>query len=83
VTTFSLIVYLVLANGATHHDRQALARDTVRVYAARSAKMVAKPKIARHLRCEAIRRRDRDGEPVREIARSYDVGESTISQFAV
>ena len=30
---------------------------------------------------EAIRRRDRDGEPVREIARSYNVSHSTISRL--
>jgi transposase-like protein len=35
-----------------------------------------------HQKREAIRRRDRDGEPVREIARSYDVSASTISRLA-
>ena len=30
---------------------------------------------------EAIRRRDRDGEPVREIVRSYNVSHSTISRL--
>ena len=30
---------------------------------------------------EAIGRRDRDGEPVREIVRSYNVGHSTISRL--
>jgi IS30 family transposase len=30
---------------------------------------------------EAIRRRDRDGETVREIARSYNVSHSTISRL--
>jgi IS30 family transposase len=30
---------------------------------------------------QAIRRRDRDGEPVREIARSYNVSHSTISRL--
>jgi hypothetical protein len=43
--------------------------------------MDAKPKIARHLRREAIRRRDCDGEPVRDIARSYNVSPSTISRL--
>jgi Mor family transcriptional regulator len=34
-----------------------------------------------HQRREAIRRRDYDGEPVREIARSYNVSHSTISRL--
>jgi IS30 family transposase len=32
---------------------------------------------------EAIRRRDRDDEPVREIARTYNVSHSTISRLVV
>src|SRR5215471_4423822 len=35
-----------------------------------------------HQKREAIRRRDIDGEPVREIARSYNVSHSTISRLA-
>jgi DNA invertase Pin-like site-specific DNA recombinase len=38
-------------------------------------------KLTPHQRSEAIRRRDRDGEPVREIARSYNVSHSTISRL--
>src|SRR5437870_6286532 len=38
-----------------------------------------KPKLTPHQQREAIQRRDRDGEPVREIARSYNVPHSTIS----
>jgi hypothetical protein len=34
-----------------------------------------------HQKREAIRRRDHDGEPVREIARSYNVSHSTISRL--
>jgi hypothetical protein len=34
-----------------------------------------------HQQREAIRRRDRDGEPVREIARSYNVSPATISRL--
>jgi transposase-like protein len=36
-------------------------------------KMRRKPKLTEHQKREAIRRRDHDGEPVREIARSYNV----------
>jgi IS30 family transposase len=36
---------------------------------------------ARHQKREAIRRRDHLGEPVHEIARSYNVSHSTISRL--
>jgi DNA invertase Pin-like site-specific DNA recombinase len=48
---------------------------------ARGVKMGRKPKLTEHQRREAIRRRDRDGETVREIARSYNVSHSTISRL--
>jgi hypothetical protein len=48
---------------------------------ARGVKMGRKPKLTDHLRSEAIRRRDKLGEPVREIARSYNVSHSTISRL--
>jgi hypothetical protein len=40
-------------------------------------------KLTEHQKREAIRRRDRDGEPVREIARSHNVSHSTISRLAM
>ena len=40
-----------------------------------------KPKLTEQQMHEAIRRRDLDGEPVREIARSYNVSHSTISRL--
>ena len=45
---------------------------------ARGVKLGRKPKLTEHQKREAIRRRDRDGETVREIARSYNVSHSTI-----
>jgi hypothetical protein len=48
---------------------------------ARGIKLGRKPKLTEHQKREAIRRRDRDGEPVREIARSYNVSRSTISRL--
>jgi DNA invertase Pin-like site-specific DNA recombinase len=48
---------------------------------ARDIKLGRKPKLTEHQRREAIRRRDRDGEPVREIARSYNLSHSTISRL--
>jgi DNA invertase Pin-like site-specific DNA recombinase len=48
---------------------------------ARGVKLGRKPKLTDHQKREAIRRRDRDGEPVREIARTYNVSHSTISRL--
>jgi hypothetical protein len=48
---------------------------------ARRVKFGRKPKLTEDQKREAIRRRDRDGEPVREIARSYNVSHSTISRL--
>jgi DNA invertase Pin-like site-specific DNA recombinase len=48
---------------------------------ARGVKMGRKPKLTDHQKREAIRRRDIDREPVREIARSYNVSHSTISRL--
>jgi len=53
-------------------------RDRAR---ARGVKLGRKPKLTEHQRHEAIRRRDHDGEPVREIARSYNVSHSAISRL--
>jgi DNA invertase Pin-like site-specific DNA recombinase len=48
---------------------------------ARGVKMGRKPKLTAHQRAEAIRRKD-NGEPVRDIARTYNVHNSTISRLA-
>jgi DNA invertase Pin-like site-specific DNA recombinase len=48
---------------------------------ARGVKLGRKPKLTEHQKREALRRRDRDGEPMREIARSYNVSHSTISRL--
>jgi DNA invertase Pin-like site-specific DNA recombinase len=48
---------------------------------ARGVKLGRPPKLTENQRREAIRRRDRDGEPVREIARSFNVHHSTISRL--
>jgi len=49
---------------------------------ARGVKLGRKPKLTELQKPEAVERRDRDGEPVREIARSYNVSHSTISRLA-
>jgi len=48
---------------------------------ARGVKMGRKPKLTPHQRNEAQKRRD-NGEPIREIARSYNVHNSTISRLS-
>ena len=48
---------------------------------ARGVKLGRKPKLTDHQKREAMRRRDIDGEPVREIARIYNVSHSTISRL--
>ena len=47
---------------------------------ARGVRMGRKPKLTSHQICEAIKRRDK-GEPVREIARTFNVSHSTISRL--
>jgi DNA invertase Pin-like site-specific DNA recombinase len=48
---------------------------------ARGVKMGRKPKLTPHQIREAIKRRDEEDEPVREIARTYNVSHSTISRL--
>lgn len=48
---------------------------------ARGVKMGRKPKLTQHQQREAFRRREK-GEPMREIARSYNVSHSTISRLS-
>jgi IS30 family transposase len=43
--------------------------------------MGRKPKLTDHQKREAIRRRDIEGEPVHEVARSYNVSHTTISRL--
>jgi DNA invertase Pin-like site-specific DNA recombinase len=48
----------------------------------RGVKMGRKPKLTPHQQREAIKRRDREGETVREIARTFNVSHSTISRLS-
>jgi Helix-turn-helix domain len=48
---------------------------------ARGVKIGPKFKFTAHQQREAIKRRDIKGEPVREIARTYNVSHSTISRL--
>jgi DNA invertase Pin-like site-specific DNA recombinase len=49
---------------------------------ARGVRMGCPPKLTSHQQREAIRRRDRDGETLADIARSYNVSAATISRLA-
>ncbi|MGC2224073.1 MAG: hypothetical protein WA624_17865 [Methylocella sp.] len=42
-----------------------------------------KPTLAHHQQLEAIKRRDRDGETLRSIGRSYNVSAATISRLTL
>jgi DNA invertase Pin-like site-specific DNA recombinase len=48
---------------------------------AQGVKMGRKPKMTLHQMREAIKRRDRGEEPLRDIAQSYNVSHSTISRL--
>ena len=41
-----------------------------------------KPKLTQHQKREAIKRRDKDGETLRSIARSYNVSAATIQRLS-
>jgi DNA-directed RNA polymerase specialized sigma24 family protein len=45
--------------------------------------MGRKPTLTPHQQREAIRRRDIKGEPVREIARTFNISYSTISRLTL
>lgn len=48
---------------------------------AKGVKFGRKPKLTPHQQCEAVKRRDVDGETLRSIGRSYNVDASTISRL--
>ncbi len=52
------------------------------VYGEDFLKIGRKPKLTPHQRREAIKRRDVDGEPICDIARSYNVHSSTICRLS-
>jgi hypothetical protein len=49
---------------------------------ANGVKFGRKPKLTPHRKREAIKRRDKDGETLRSIGRSYNVSAATISRLA-
>ena len=58
-------------------------RAGVKAARGRGVKFGRKPKLTAHQQREAIKRRDKDGETLRSIARSYNVSAATISRLAL
>ncbi len=67
-----------LKSQALIHIRTGEGRERAR---ARGVKMGRTPKLTAHQMREDIKRRDTKGEPVREIARTFNVSHSTISRL--
>jgi DNA invertase Pin-like site-specific DNA recombinase len=74
---------LIVLGGLAEFERELIRARTGEGRAravARGVKLGRKPKLTPHQQREAIKRRDH-GEPMREIARSYNVSHSTISRL--
>ncbi len=87
VDTTSDFAELVLAmlGVAAKLERRRIKERTERGRAdakAKGVKFGRKPKLTAHQQREAIKRRDKDGETLRSIARSYNVSAATISRLA-
>jgi len=76
---------LTLLGGLAEFERELIRARTREGRAravARGVRLGRRPKLTPHQAKEALRRRD-DGEPVREIARNYNLSHSTISRLAL
>jgi DNA invertase Pin-like site-specific DNA recombinase len=83
-TTVHGRLMLTVLGGLAEFERELIRARTSEGQArakANGVKLGRKPKLMPHQRREAIKRRDA-GEPVREVARSYNVHGSTISRLA-
>jgi DNA invertase Pin-like site-specific DNA recombinase len=77
-------VVLAMLGVAAKLERRRIKERTERGRAdakAKGVKFGRKPKLTLHQKREAIKRRDRDGETLRSIARSYNVSAATISRL--
>jgi DNA invertase Pin-like site-specific DNA recombinase len=86
VDTTSDFAELVLAmlGVAAKLERRRIKERTARGRAdakANGVKFGRKPKLTPHQQREAIKRRDKDGETLRSIGRSYNVSAATISRL--
>src|SRR5208282_4627985 len=81
---FGEIVFAILGVAAKLERRRIVERtERGRADAkAKGVKFGRKPKLTEHQQREAIKRRDKDGETLRSIARSYNVSAATISRLA-
>ena len=81
-TTMHGRLMLTVLGGLAEFERELIRARTMdgrrRAVEERGVKLGRRPKLTPHQRQEAIKRRN-DGEPTREIARSYNVSHSTIS----
>jgi DNA invertase Pin-like site-specific DNA recombinase len=86
VDTTSDFAELVLAmlGVAAKLERRRIRERTARGRAAKAkgVKFGRKPKLTPHQKREAIKRRDKDGETLRSIGRSYNVSAATIARLA-
>ena len=76
---------LTVLGGLAEFERERIRARTGEGYrraVARGVKMGWRPKLTPRQMQEAIRRRDRGEETLREIARSHNVSHSTISRLA-
>jgi DNA invertase Pin-like site-specific DNA recombinase len=76
---------LIVLGGLAEFECELIRARTAegRARAKANGKSLGRPhKLTPHQRRETIKRRDDDGEPVREIARSFNVHHATISRLA-
>jgi DNA invertase Pin-like site-specific DNA recombinase len=77
-------VVLAILGVAAKLERRRITERTARGRAdakAKGVKFGRKPKLTTHQQREAIKRRDRDGETLRSIGRSYNVSAQTIARL--
>jgi DNA invertase Pin-like site-specific DNA recombinase len=76
---------LAMLGVAAKLERRRIMERTARGRAdakAKGVKFGRKPKLTQHQQREAVRRRDKDGETLRSIGRSYNVSAQTISRLS-
>jgi DNA invertase Pin-like site-specific DNA recombinase len=82
---FAELVLAMLGVAAKLERRRIKEQRTARGRAdakANGVKFGRKPKLTPHQKREAIKRRDREGETLRSIGRSYNVSAATIARLA-
>ena len=83
--TFTFVFQTAEQGRAAKLERRRIKERTARGRAdaqANGVKFGRKPKLTPHQKREAIKRRDREGETLRSIGRSYNVSAATIGRLA-